>query len=131
MATAIKEKEKWLETIVESMGDAIIVTDAKSCIKFLNPVAVALTGWKQEDALNRNLQEVFNIINAETQIPVVSSAIEVLNKGISVCLSERINLVSKNGIELPIADSAAPLKNCDGKITGAVIVFRSSDRTDI
>lgn len=127
----LKEREKWLETIVESMGDAIIVTDAKSCIKFLNPVAVALTGWKQEDALNRNLQEVFNIINAETRIPVVSSAIEVLNKGISVCLSERINLVSKNGIELPIANSAAPLKNRDGEITGAVIVFRSSDRTDI
>lgn len=127
----LKEREKWLETIIESMGDAIIVTDSKSCIKFLNPVAVALTGWKQEDALNRNLQEVFNIINAETRIPVVSSAIEVLNKGISVCLSERINLVSKNSIELPIANSAAPLKNRDGEITGAVIVFRSSDRTDI
>jgi signal transduction histidine kinase len=99
--------------------------------KVLNPVAEALTGWKQEDALNRNLQEVFNIINTQTRLPVVSSATEVLNKGISVCLSERINLVSKNGIELPITDSAAPLKNRDGEITGAVIVFRSSDRTDI
>ena len=55
----------------------------------------------------------------------------MLNKGISVCLSERINLVSKNGIELPITDSAAPLKNRDGEITGAIIVFRSSDHTDI
>lgn len=125
------KKEKWLEIIIESIGDAIIVTDAKSCIKFLNLVAEAIKGWKQEDTLNRNLQEVFNIVNAETRIAVVSSAIEVLNKGISVCLSEQINLVSKNGIELLIADSAAPIKNRDGDITSAVVVFRSSDRTDI
>ncbi|MBW4637404.1 MAG: response regulator [Gloeocapsa sp. UFS-A4-WI-NPMV-4B04] len=123
----LKEKENWLETIIKSIGDAIIVTDPKSCIKFFNPVAEALTGWKQEDALNRNLQEVFNIINVETLSPLANAVTEVLNKGVIIYSSEQINLVSKNGTKLTIANSTAPLKNHNGEITGAVIVFRNSD----
>lgn len=126
----VKEKGKWLETIIESIGDAIIVTDTKNCIKFLNPVAEALTGWNQKEALDKNLQEVFNIINVETLLPMANTITEVLSKGVVIYLSEQINLITKNGIELPITDSAAPLKNQDGEITGAVIVFRKSDRTD-
>lgn len=124
----LKERSKWLEKILESIGDGIIVTDPKSYIKFLNPVAEALTGWKQEDALDRNLLEVFNIIDVDTRLPVVNPVMEALTKGVIVYSSEQINLISKQGIELAIADSAAPIKNHDGEVTGAVLVFKSSDR---
>lgn len=124
----LKERGKWLEKILESIGDGVIVTDPKSCIKFLNPVAEALTGWKQADALERNLPEVFNIIDTETRLPVVNPVMAALTEGVIVYSSEQINLISKQGIELAIADSAAPIKNHDGEVTGAVLVFRSSDR---
>lgn len=124
----LKVREQWLDSILRSIGDAVIVTDTKSCVKFLNPVAEALTGWQQEDALNRDLPEVFNIINEETHTPAENPIAVALEKGVIVYLPEQINLISKNGIELPINDSAAPLKNHNGEITGAVLVFRSSER---
>lgn len=123
----LKAREQWLDTILRSIGDAVIVTDTKGCIKFFNPVAEALTGWQQEDALDRDLQEVFNIINKETHTPADNPITVALEKGVIVYLPEQINLISKNGIELPINDSAAPLKNHNGEIIGAVLLFRSSN----
>lgn len=126
----LKEREQWLDTILRSIGDAVIVTDTNSCIKFLNPIAEAVTGWKQEDALDRNLQEVFNIINEKTHTPAENPVAVLLEKGVIVYISEQL-LISKNGIELLIDNSAAPIKARDGEITGAALVFRSSDRQQV
>lgn len=121
-----KQREQWLDSILKNIGDAVIVTDVNSHIKLLNSVAEALTGWKQEEAIGRDLQEVFKIVNEETRTLATSPVKEALEEGAIVYLSEQINLISKNGIELPINDSAAPLKNHNGEITGAVLVFRNS-----
>ena len=120
----LKEREQWLETVLSSLGDAVIATDDKSCITLLNPVAEALTGWKQKDAFGRDATEIFNIIHEETRTQVDSPLAEVLQTGIVGGLPERTILINKNSIEIPIDDSAAPIKNDRGEIRGAVIVFR-------
>ncbi|WP_045056077.1 EAL domain-containing protein [Aliterella atlantica] len=125
----LKEREQWLETILTSLGDAVIATDNKSCITLLNPVAEALTGWKQADAFGKNAAEIFNIVHAQTRNEVDSPIAKALQTGIVVGLPEDTILLSKDKLEIPIDDSAAPIFNEEGDIRGAVIVFRDiSDR---
>ncbi len=120
----LKERVGWFATIFRSIGDAIIVTDSKECIKLLNPVAELMTGWKQDDALGRDLKEVFNIVNQETRVSVESPVTEALENGVTVYLPDQIKLISKHGIEILIDNSVAPIKVDNGEITGAVLVFR-------
>jgi len=124
----LKEREQWLETILTSLGDAVIVTDDKSCITLLNPAAEVLTGWKQADALGRNVTEIFNIFHAQTRSEVDSPIAKALQTGVVVGLPEHTILVNKHNIEIPIDDSAAPIKNDEDEVIGAVLVFR--DITD-
>lgn len=120
----LKEREQWLQTILTSLGDAVIATDDKSCITLLNPVAEVLTGWKQADAFGKNATEVFNIVHAETRNEVDSPIARVLRTGLVVGLPEQTILLNKDNLEIPIDDSAAPIVNEEGKIRGAVVVFR-------
>ncbi len=120
----LKEREQWLETVLASLGDAVIAIDDKSCITLLNPVAEALTGWKQKDAFGRNAAEILHIIDAETRIQIDSPLAEVLQGGVTISLPGQTILINKDSSEIPIDDSTAPIKNDQGKIRGAVIVFR-------
>ncbi|MBA2750537.1 MAG: diguanylate cyclase [Tatlockia sp.] len=120
----LKEREQWLETVLSSLSDAVIVTDDKSCVTLLNPVAEVLTGWKQKDVLGKNVTEIFNIVHEETRIAVDSPIAQALQLGIVVGLPERTVLINKNSIVIPIDDSAAPILDDRGGITGAVLVFR-------
>jgi len=88
-------KVGWFTTIFRSIGDAVIVTDFNGCIKLLNPVAEVLTGWKQDDALGRDLKEVFNIVNQETRVPAQSPVTEALENGVIIYLPEQIKLISR------------------------------------
>lgn len=124
LETKLKQREQWLNTILTSIGDAVLATDDKSCITLLNPAAEALTGWKQKDALGRNSAEVFNIVNEETHTPIKSPITTVLKQGVVIGLPEQTVLIAKNGAEIPIDDSAAPIKDHQGEITGVVLVFR-------
>ena len=124
----LKERVGWFATIFKSIGDAVIVVDVKGCIKLVNPVAEVLTGWKQDDAIDKDLKEVFNIIDEETRVPAQSPVVEAIENGVVVYLPEQIKLISKNDIEILINDSAAPIKADDGEITGAVLVFRIYNR---
>lgn len=123
----LKEREQWLETILTSLGDAVIATDDKSCITLLNPVAEVLTGWKQADAFGKNATEVFNIVHAQTRSEVDITIAKALQTGV-VGLPEHTILVNRHNIEIPIDYSAAPIKNDEDEVKGAVIVFR--DITD-
>ena len=120
----LKEREQWLETVLSSLGDAVIATDDQSCITLLNPVAETLTGWKQKDAFGKNAIEIFNIVHEETRIAVNSPLTQALQLGIVVGLPERTVLINKNSVVIPIDDSAAPILDDRGEITGAVLVFR-------
>ena len=94
----------------------------------MNPVAEQLTGWKEDDAKDKPLEKVFNIINEETRKSVESPVAKVLREGIIVGLANHTLLVSKDGTEKPIADSGAPIKNRANETTGVVLVFR--DQTE-
>lgn len=121
-----KEREQWLATTLKSMGDAVITTDPQGLITFMNPVAEALTSWKQEEVLGQDLTEVFQTINEKTREVVKNPVRLALEEGVTVGLENHTLLITKNGDEIPIADSAAPIKNDVGKILGAVLVFHDA-----
>lgn len=127
------EKKEWelkeeLHTTLYSIGDAVISTDKNGLIRQINPVAEALTGWKEEEARGRNLEEVFKIICEDTGDKVDSPVKRVLEEGIVVGLANHTILISKEGTSRPIADSGAPIRDKEGNITGVVLVFR--DQTE-
>jgi len=122
-----KESEiakKLLKTTLAGIADGVIATGVNGMITFINPVAQKLTGWSKEEALGRHIREVFPIINETTQIEVDNPVEKVLAEGIEVGLANHANLISRDGNQLPIDDSAAPLKDKHGKLIGAVLVFR-------
>lgn len=118
------EREQFLDTVLRAMGDGVIVVNLQLRIKYLNPVAEALTQWQLEEAKDQMLNEVFQLIDEQTQLPVENSIISALQQETIFYQGDRILLVAKDGTKIPVADSAAPLKDINGVLTGAVIVFR-------
>lgn len=124
MEQKVKVSERWLSTTLQSIGDAVIATDAHCLVKFMNPVAETLTGWQQTEALGLSVQQVFNIINAQTGQPYPSPVEGALHTGQVCYLEEDTELVTRSGQQIPVDDSAAPIKDDLGHIQGAVLVFR-------
>jgi PAS domain S-box-containing protein len=121
---AIAEQREWLETTLESIGDAVIATDVRGRIVFMNPVAEHLTGWRLDAARDRACTEVFNIVNEQTLRVVENPVTRVLQDGVVVGLANHTLLVAADGTERPIDDSGAPIRNRDGRVVGVVLVFR-------
>ncbi|MFN6569290.1 response regulator [Dendronalium sp. ChiSLP03b] len=120
----LKTSQKWLNTLLKSISDGVIASDIQESVTFMNTVAENLTGWKQEEAFGKNSSEIFNIANAETRNPIESPIKKVLQDGAIVGLPIETILITRNGIEIPIDDSAAPIKDDKDNITGAVLIFR-------
>jgi PAS domain S-box-containing protein len=120
----LRESERRYATTLKSIGDGVIATDPQGRVTFLNPVAEALTGWPLADTLGRPLPEVFNIINEQTRHPVENPVARVLRENVVVGLANHTILVSRSGREFPIDDSAAPILDDAGVITGTVLVFQ-------
>ncbi len=118
------EREQLLSAILRGMGDGVILVNPKSRVQFLNQAAESLTGWRQDKARDRELTEVFNIVDEQTQQPVNNPVTAVLQQDTTVYLEDRVLLIAKNGTPIPIGDSAAPVKDNQGVITGVVLVFR-------
>jgi PAS domain S-box-containing protein len=120
------EARQWLSTTLRSIGDAVIATDADGRVTFMNAVAEELTGWTQDDARGRMLAEVFPIFSEQTRSAVESPVAKVLREGAVVGLANHTVLRSKRGVEIPIDDSGAPIRNESGRIVGVVLVFRDA-----
>ena len=118
------DAQRWLATTLRSIGDAVIATDSGSHVTFMNAVAETLTGWKEGEARGRPLDEVFRIFSELTRAPVESPVTKVLREGAIVGLANHTLLRSREGIEVPIDDSGAPIRNESGRIRGVVLVFR-------
>lgn len=118
-----REKEK-LEVTLRSVGDAVITTDVEGKVEIMNKIAEELTGWTNEEARGKTLEEIFNIVNYYTRDRVTNPVEKVLKTGKIVGLANHTVLISKNGKEYHIADSAAPIKNIKDEIIGVVLVFR-------
>jgi PAS domain S-box-containing protein len=118
------QQRESLRITLTSMGDAVITTDAEGRVTSLNPVAVALTGWTQDEAAGRPLEEVFRIVNEQSRRPVQNPVKKVLAEGRVVGLANHTTLIAKDGKERPIDDSAAPIKDDQGVVLGVVLIFR-------
>jgi PAS domain S-box-containing protein len=120
----VRKNEQWLTATLKSIGDAVIATDAQSRVLFMNAVAQHLTGWKQEEARGRELKEVFQIINEDSRRKVESPVARVIREGSVVGLANHTLLIAKDGQEVPIDDSGAPIRDEHGEVAGVVLVFR-------
>jgi PAS domain S-box-containing protein len=121
---AANTRGELLRVTLGSIGDAVISTDMHGRVTYLNPVAESLTGWTQQDALGKPLEAVFRIIKEETRDTVESPATRALRDGIVVGLANHTLLVTKDGVERPIDDSAAPIRDERGVVSGCVLIFR-------
>ncbi len=121
---ALKESEQRWVTTLGSIGDAVIATDLKGKIVFMNNIAETLTGWTLSEASQKSAEKVFNIINERTRKKVDNPVFKVLKKGMIMGLANHTILVKKDGTEIPVDDSGAPIRDEEGKIMGVVLVFR-------
>lgn len=123
-ASPARYSEEWWRVTLSSISDGVIVTDAGGRVTFINPVAESLTGWSGEDAMGRSIEEVFSIINESSRARVESPIHQALTTGNVVELANHAVLLSRDGAEFPIDDSAAPVRDDQGNVFGAVLVFR-------
>ncbi|MCU7490340.1 MAG: PAS domain S-box protein [Ignavibacteria bacterium] len=120
----LKSNERWFSTTLKSIGDAVITTDLLGKVTFMNVIAEELTGFRLSEALGRPLEEVFHIFNENTLETMEHPVAKVIRDGVIVGLANHSVLRSKTGAEIPIDDSASPIKDEKGAITGVVLVFR-------
>ncbi|BAY78993.1 response regulator receiver modulated diguanylate cyclase with PAS/PAC sensor (plasmid) [Nostoc linckia NIES-25] len=120
----LQEEKQRLTAIINSIGRAVIVTFENGCIQMMNPIAEILTGWKQSEALGKDIEEVVSLVNKDVGEAIENLAIDVIEAGEIFNLPENCTLISKDGKEIPIEDNFAPIRDGDGNITGAVLVFQ-------
>jgi PAS domain S-box-containing protein len=120
---ALREAAR-LRVTLHSIGDGVIVTDGEGRVQLINPVAQAMTGWTNDSGIGLPLTQIVNILNEETRKPVENPALRAMKEGVIVGLANQILLLSRDGQEWPVDDSAAPIRDPDGIIIGSVLVFR-------
>jgi len=128
IARELDAQREWFRVTLGSIGDAVIASDPDGRVTYMNEPAERVTGWTTNEAIGQPLVDVFNIINEKTRKPVEHPAELVLRTGHIVGLANHTVLIARDGVERPIADSAAPIRGADGRIIGVVLVFR--DVTD-
>lgn len=116
--------EAKLAVTLNSIGDAVIATDADARVTLMNPLAEQLTGWTQAQAVGRPVAEVFHIVNQETRLASTIPVMETLARGTIQGLANHTVVIARDGSECAIADSCAPIRDRDGLVIGAVLVFR-------
>lgn len=124
----LAESHRWVETILKSIGDAVIASDANGKVTFINPVAQRLTGWEEIQAVGMPVREVFHIVSEETDKVEEDPVSRVLKDGTIVGLANHTLLINKAGLKIPIADSGAPIKDDKGDIIGVVLIFRDQTK---
>lgn len=120
----LRRSERNLSMTLDSIGDAVIVTNVLGRVTRVNSVSSKLTGWESEEAIGKPLSEVFNVIDSITRQPVDNSVTEVLRTESISGLSKHAVLIAKDGTEYQISDSAAPILGVSGKMGGVILVFR-------
>lgn len=128
---ALADNEESLATTLHSIGDAVLATDTEGRVTRMNSVAERLTGWPLQQALGRSIEEIFDIVHEQTRQPAQIPVEAVLATGNVQILAEHTSLIARDGSECPISDSAAPIRDSNGQLRGAVLVFRdvTAERT--
>lgn len=124
----VRDRERYLSTILRSIGDAVIVTDREGGVELMNRVAESMTGWTLDEARGRDLPEVFRIVNAKSGEPVDNPVQRVISRGVAVGLANHTKLIARDGRSFQISDSAAPIRDENELVHGVVLVFRDMTR---
>ncbi len=119
-----RNQQEHLRITLTSIGDAVIATDADGRINFMNPIAQSLTGWNDQDAVGKPLDQVFRIVNEDTRETVESPVSKVMREGNIIGLANHTLLVTQSGAEIPIDDSGAPIFDENHNLMGVILVFR-------
>ncbi len=129
-ADDVSISDAWFRTTLYSIGDAVITTDTDGNVLQMNHIAEQLTGWDERDAVGKHVGQIYRIVNEDTRSEVESPVEKVFREGTVVGLANHSMLISKDGREIPIADSGSPIRDSDGTMLGSVLVFRdqSSER---
>lgn len=122
--TRLKRADEKLRVTLSSIGDAVIATDSEGRVEFMNPTAEKLTGWTESEARGQVLENVFRIVSEGSRRPVDSPVSVVLRERRVVGLANHTLLVTKDGLEHPVDDSAAPIVDTAQNLIGVVLVFR-------
>ncbi|HEX3373818.1 MAG TPA: ATP-binding protein [Edaphobacter sp.] len=117
-------REQWLNITLRSIGDAVIACDTDGDVEFMNLVAEQLTGWTEAQAKGKSLHEIFPIFNEDTRVAVENPVDKVRRLGTVVGLANHTFLIAKDGSEISIDDSGAPIRDSSGRMIGIVLVFR-------
>jgi len=123
LAANLAEDRSLLSVTLESIGDAVITTNARGQITWLNPVAERLTGWTSLEAIGRALTQVFHVVDEATRAPSPDPVADCLEQGRRVAATNNLTLLSRNGEEFGIQESIAPIRREDGTVLGTVLVF--------
>ncbi len=126
--TRIFEEKERAQVTLQSIGDGVITTDADGRVDYINPVAQDLTGWDMRGARGKHVNEIMTIINEHTRATVENPVIRCLKDGRVVTLAEHSILITKGSDEIPIQDSAAPIRDRIGNIIGSVMVFHDTSK---
>ena len=120
---SLREKNQWLSAVIESIGDAVIATDPEGTIKLINPIAEALTGWKQNDALGKPLAGIFNIISEDTDKKIENPVTKAIREEKFYGLTEDTILVTKEGNKIPVDIIGSTIRMDGDNIIGIVLNF--------
>jgi PAS domain S-box-containing protein len=123
-ALELQAREEWFRVTLTSIGDGVIATDKQGAVTFMNPISETLTGTTLAQAKGRNIVDVFSIVNEHTRQPAENPVQKVMEFGHVVGLANHTVLKRKDGIQIPIEDSAAPIRSENGEMLGVILVFR-------
>ena len=126
--TRVFEEKERAQVTLQSIGDGVITTDAEGNVDYINPVAQDLTAWEIRSARGKPIDDIMTIVNANTRAGVENPVMRCLKEGRVISLADDSVLVTKAGNEVPIQDSAAPIRDRIGNIVGAVMVFHDVSR---
>jgi len=124
MEARVRDERKWFATTLRYISDAVIAADATGAVKLVNLAAQQMTGWKEEEAVDRDLSDVFQILEPETRMPAECVVTRVLNQRPADSAKFSKLLVSRSGTEITIEESAASIVSDSGDVNGVLVVFR-------
>jgi PAS domain S-box-containing protein len=120
-----RDKDRWLETTLRCIADAVIAVDSVGCVKFINPAAAALTGWNQPEAVGRDVLEVIKVLECGTRWPAECAVMRAIQNDAPTGDVRMRILVARDGTETIVEESAAPIVNDNQEIIGVALVFRT------
>lgn len=118
------DSKNQLSITLDSIGDGVISTNAHGQVTYLNPVAENLTGWGLDEAYGRKIESIFHIVHSDTRLDVENPIYRAIEHNRIVDLPHDTVLINRKGFQIPIDDSASPIRDQTGSITGVVLVFR-------